>query len=142
MGECSLSDFRGRRVFLVFVQAGCQPCHEIAPELNRLQQAEDLQVLVINRAEPDEAAEWAEEVRADYPVLVQEGMEVSKKYQIFATPFAFVIDENGVVAGAGIVSQRRHISFVLSSAEQAPVDAAETQKERPAGVDAPALQVS
>jgi methylamine dehydrogenase accessory protein MauD len=117
-GECSLSDYRGRRVFLVFVQAGCQPCHEIAPELNRLQRAGELQVLVVNRAEPTDAAAWADDVGAAFPVLVQTGLDVSKKYQVFATPFAFVIDEQGVVAGSGIVSQRRHIGFVLDAAEK------------------------
>jgi methylamine dehydrogenase accessory protein MauD len=141
-GECSLSDYRGRRVFLVFVQAGCQPCHEIAPELIRLQRNGELQVLVINRAEPAEAAEWADDVGAAYPVLVQDGLDVSKKFQVFATPFAFVIDEQGVVTGSGIVSQRRHIGFVLDAAakhrpEQQPSDAdnevaadAEFQRER------------
>ena len=144
-GECSLSDFRGRRVFLVFVQAGCQPCHEIAPELNRLQRSGEIQVLVINRADPDEAAEWASDVRADYPVLVQEGLDVSKKYQVFATPFAFVIDEHGV----GRRSRHRQpaaahqLRIARPAAEQtSPGDAAATQKEHPAGTDAPALQVS
>src|SRR5438270_11962394 len=35
-GEVSLHDFAGRRVFLVFTQGGCKPCHRIIPELNRL----------------------------------------------------------------------------------------------------------
>ena len=115
-GECSLSDYQDRRVFLVFVQAGCQPCHEIAPELNRLERSGELQVLVVNRAEAMDAAEWTDDVGAVFPVLVQDGLDVSKKYQVFATPFAFVIDEQGVVAGSGIVSQRRHIGFVLDAA--------------------------
>jgi methylamine dehydrogenase accessory protein MauD len=117
-GEGSLSEFRGRRVFLVFVQAGCEPCHEIAPELNRLQRSGEVQVLVVNRAEPDEAAAWAKDVRATFPVLVQEGLKVAKKYQVFATPFAFAFDENGLVAGSGIVSEKRYIGFVLDAAEE------------------------
>src|SRR5262245_38789840 len=34
-GEVSLVDFAGKPLLLVFVQAGCGPCHAIAPELNR-----------------------------------------------------------------------------------------------------------
>jgi methylamine dehydrogenase accessory protein MauD len=128
-GECSLGDFRGRRVFLVFVQAGCQPCHDIAPDLNRLQRQGELQVLVVNRAEPAEAATWADDVRAAFPVLVQDGLELAKKYQVFATPFAFVIDEDGVVAGSGIVSQRRHIGFVLDGAGKARSPRAAADRE-------------
>jgi len=128
-GERSLRDFQGRRVFLVFVQAGCESCHDIAPDLNRLQRTGELQVLVVNRAAPGEAAQWADDVRAEFPVLVQDGLELAKKYQVFATPFAFVIAEEGVVAGSGLVTQRRHIRFVLEAAEKArsPWSSADTQ---------------
>src|SRR5512145_103011 len=52
-GEVSLGDFAGRKVLLVFVQSGCGPCHDIAPELNRLAARDgDWQVLVVNNAEP------------------------------------------------------------------------------------------
>jgi len=121
-GESALSDYTGRRVLLVFVQAGCQPCHEIAPELNRLQRSGELQVLVINRAEAAEAAAWADDVRVEYPVLVQDGLEVSKRYEVFATPFAFVIDEQGRIASSGIVSRRRYLGFVLDAAEKQSAD--------------------
>ena len=47
-GEVSLSDFAGRKVLLVFTQSGCSPCHDIAPELNRVQEKGEHQVLVVN----------------------------------------------------------------------------------------------
>ena len=34
-GEVSLHDFAGRKVLLVFTQAGCSHCNSIVPELNR-----------------------------------------------------------------------------------------------------------
>src|SRR5260370_33744043 len=34
--EVSLHDFVGRKVLLVFTQAGCGPCRSVVPELNRL----------------------------------------------------------------------------------------------------------
>ena len=122
----SLSDYAGRRMLLVFVQAGCEPCHKIAPELNRLQRAGDVQVLVINRALPEDAVEWAAEVRAAFPVLVQDGLEISKKYQVFATPFAFLIDEWGMIASSGIVNSRQQIGFVIDAAEKRTAPNAET----------------
>ena len=36
-GEMSLHEFAGHDVLLVFTQSGCGPCHEVIPELNRLQ---------------------------------------------------------------------------------------------------------
>ena len=40
----------------------------------------------------------------------------SKRYQMYATPFAFLIDERGVIASRGIVNNGQHIDFVLSGA--------------------------
>lgn len=115
-GKYSLSDCRGQRVLLVFVQAGCQLCRDIAPELNRLQRSRKVRVLVINRARPHEAGLWADEMLAAFPVLVQSGPDVSKEYEVHATPFAFLIDEQGRIASSGSVRQLRHVDFILNAA--------------------------
>jgi methylamine dehydrogenase accessory protein MauD len=115
--EVSLTDFSGRRTLLVFVQSGCGPCHDIVPELNRLQQSGQLQVLVINSAEPEEARDWVQETHADFPVLIQDRWEVSKQYQVFATPFAFLINERGMIAAAGIVSSKQYLGYLLEAAD-------------------------
>jgi methylamine dehydrogenase accessory protein MauD len=115
--EISLHDYLGRTVLLVFVQDRCGPCHEIVPELNKLAgQDRDLEVLAINHASPEGAREWAAETAAHFPVLIQEDLAVSKRYEVFATPFAFLIDEQGVVKAKGIVGQRHHFGYLLSSA--------------------------
>jgi methylamine dehydrogenase accessory protein MauD len=115
--EVSLADFARRRTLLVFVQSGCGPCHDIVPELNRLQQSGQLQVVVINSAEPHEAREWAQETSADFPVLIQDRWEVSKQYQVFATPFAFLINEHGAIAAAGIASSHQYLGYLLEAAD-------------------------
>jgi methylamine dehydrogenase accessory protein MauD len=116
--DVSLHDFAGRRVLLVFTQAGCGPCQQIMPELNRLRER-DLQVLVLNKGEPDETNKWAAELGLRIPVLIQDGLDISKKYEAFATPFAFLIDEKGVVASRGIISSKQQIGYVLSGAGNA-----------------------
>jgi methylamine dehydrogenase accessory protein MauD len=115
-GEVSLHDFAGRRVLLVFTQSGCKPCHKVAPELNRLHDAGAVQVLVVNNGEAEATRQWAAEVKARFPVLVQQQFSVSKRYEMYATPFVFLIDENGVIASKGIINNGRHIGFVLSGA--------------------------
>jgi peroxiredoxin len=115
-GEISLRDFAGRKVLLVFTQAGCGPCHDMAPEFNRVHDKGEYQVLVVNNGEPDETREWAEEIHARFPVIRQEKFSLSKKYEIFATPFAFVIDEEGVITSNGIVGSRQYLTYVLSGA--------------------------
>ena len=121
-GEASLRDFAGRPVLLVFVQAGCGPCHAIVPDLNKLARKNELQVVVINNAEPDIAREWAEDVKAEFPVLVQEKWRVSKSFEVYATPFAFLIDAGGVVRSGGIAGSQQHLGYVLSGAGRRAAD--------------------
>ena len=115
-GEVSFREFAGRRVLLVFTQSGCGPCHRIMPELNRLQAAGKVQVLVVNNGEPKATRAWAEEVRARFPVAAQEQYSLSRRYEVFATPFAFLVDERGVIASKGIVNSRQHIDYILDGA--------------------------
>jgi len=114
--EVALESFAGRMVLLVFTQAGCGPCSRIVPELNRLHQDTDFAVLVVNNGDLQSTQKWAGEVGARFPVLAQENFCVSRRYEVFATPFAFLVNEEGVVCSKGIVSERDHIGFVLSYA--------------------------
>jgi peroxiredoxin len=112
----SLHDFAGRRVLLAFMHSECGPCGEIAPELNRLH-SDDLQVVAVASGDPGAVRRWAEETHARFPVLVQDGWTVSRRYQVYATPFAFLIDERGTIRSQGVITSRRYLSYVLTSAE-------------------------
>jgi methylamine dehydrogenase accessory protein MauD len=113
-GEIALREFAGRQIFLVFTQSGCGPCHQIMPELNRLQFTGTIQVLVVNNGEIEVTRKWAAEARAQLLVAVQEHYSLSRQYEVFATPFAFLIDERGIIVSKGIVNNRQHIELVLS----------------------------
>ncbi|MFL5244559.1 MAG: peroxiredoxin family protein [Gemmataceae bacterium] len=113
--QISLHDFAGRRILLAFTQTGCGPCERILPELGRVSNGQ-LQVLVVNRGKAEETRQWAAKTPVPFPLLHQDGLELSKKYEVFATPFAFLIDEKGVVASKGIISNKRHIAYVLAGA--------------------------
>jgi methylamine dehydrogenase accessory protein MauD len=115
-GEISLHDFAGRKVLLVFTQSGCGPCHDMAPEFNRVQAKGEHQVVVINNGEPDESREWAAEIQAQFPILIQEKFSIAKRYEIFATPFAFLINEHGTIESSGIVGSAQYLGYVLTCA--------------------------
>jgi methylamine dehydrogenase accessory protein MauD len=112
--EVALHHFSGRKVLLVFTQSGCGPCRTIIPELNRLERGET-QVLVVNNGEPEATRKWSAEVGARFPVLAQDKFSISKKYEVYATPFAFLIDPQGVIVSKGIINNRQHIRYVLSA---------------------------
>jgi peroxiredoxin len=111
--DLSLHDFGGRKVLLVFTQSGCGPCRTVIPELNRLERG-DTRVLVVSNGDLETTRKWSAEVGARFPVLAQDKFSISKKYEVFATPFAFLIDDTGVIVSKGIINNRRNIRYVLS----------------------------
>jgi methylamine dehydrogenase accessory protein MauD len=115
-GEVGLEHYAGRKLLLVFMQPGCGPCHGIVPELNRLHDASDVQVLVVHNGDTEAVRRWIKENRPHFAVAVQERFNLSKRYEVFATPFAFLIDEGGVIAARGIVSTKQYLGFVLTRA--------------------------
>ena len=120
-------------MLLVFVQPGCGPCRVITPELNRLQGKGEVQVVVVSNGDGEANRKWAGEVRARFPVVSQERLSLSRRYEAFATPFAFLIDEKGVIRSAGIANSKQHLGFVLAGRGNAektePIDAESTGAE-------------
>jgi len=96
----SLEDYSGRPVLLVFSDPDCGPCDALLPDLARLhsRDGDGLEILVVGRGGVEENRRKAAAQALDFPVLLQPGWRVSKEYGIFATPVAFLIDEEGVIA--------------------------------------------
>jgi peroxiredoxin len=117
-GKVSLAEHRGRRVLLVFSDPDCGPCEKLLPELARLdseRRSDELEILMVSRGGLEENRRKAEAFGIDFPVLLQSGWKLSKKYGIFATPIAFLINEEGVIER----DVARGPSEILSLAEPA-----------------------
>jgi peroxiredoxin len=96
--QLSLSAYRGRRVLLVFSDPNCGPCNAVAPDLNRLAAKKSaLDLIMVSRGDLEENRQKASEHGFAFPVVLQDTWKLSKEYGIFATPVAFLIDENGVI---------------------------------------------
>ena len=54
--------------------------------------------------------------RPHFAVAMQESFNLSKRYEVLAMQFAFLIDERGVIAARGIVSTKQYLGFVLTRA--------------------------
>ena len=100
MKEIALTDFRGRRVLLVFSDPACKPCDELAPKLEELhrKRSKDLAVVMVSRGDEDANRAKAAQHGLTFPVLRQTGWGISKKYAKFGTPVGYAIDEDGVIA--------------------------------------------
>jgi methylamine dehydrogenase accessory protein MauD len=110
--ELSLSNLPGK-VFLVFLKAGCLPCDRIVPALNRLHRSREVQVVAIQDDKPDKVRGWASRVGVSFPVVLQQDLELSRRYQVFAAPFAFFIDEQRAVIAKGLIDSEQRIRYVL-----------------------------
>lgn len=96
--KLSLEDFLGQRVLLVFSDPNCGPCNALAPQLEHLYRTRsDFQILMISRGKPDDTQSKVEKYGLTFPIVLQNKWEISRKYEIFATPIAYLIDELGIV---------------------------------------------
>lgn len=65
---------------------------------------------MISRGEPRENRAKVKQHGLTFPVLLQQRWEISRRYAMFATPIAYLIDEAGVIAhevavGAEVITQ-------------------------------------
>lgn len=98
-GGVSLAARRGRRVLIVFSSPHCEPCNLVAPKLEKFHRKHpELELVMISNGEPDENRAKVKEHGLTFPVALQQSWAVSRLYAIFATPAAYLIDQNGIIA--------------------------------------------
>jgi peroxiredoxin len=97
-GDLGLSDLRGRRVLLVFSSPHCGPCSTLAPELEKFHREHpEVEVVMISKGEPKENRAKVKEHGLTFPIVLQQQWEISRRYAMFATPIAYLIDEQGII---------------------------------------------
>jgi peroxiredoxin len=145
-GDLSLSDLRGRRVLLVFSSPHCGPCEALAPALEKFHRnqknkpltqtlspsegeretAKGVAVVMISRGDPKENRAKVKEHGLTFPVVLQQQWEISRRYAMFATPVAYLIDEAGIVASdvaVGVEAIQQLVVIVTSMGLAQPASA-------------------
>jgi len=98
-GELSLSEYRGRKVLLVFSDPKCGPCDQLATQLEQhARRGSGIQVLMVSRGEEEANRAKAAQHGLTFPIVLQRQWEISREYGKFATPIAYLIDESGIIA--------------------------------------------
>jgi len=97
-GGLGLSDLRGKRVILVFSSPDCGPCNTLAPELERFHRNHpETELVMISKGEPQENRAKVQEHGLTFRIVLQRQWEISRRYAMFATPVAYLIDETGII---------------------------------------------
>jgi cytochrome c-type biogenesis protein len=113
--EHTLSDYKGKVVFINFWATWCPPCKKELPDIEELYKEYDLnqdEVVFLGITNPasaaypnntdsekDEIIAFIEENEYTFPTLFDETGEVLKNYNISAFPTTFMIDKEGNVVG-------------------------------------------
>lgn len=103
--EVSLSDLKGKRVFLNFWATWCPPCRVEMPYIQAVYEEKDDDVvfLAINLGESEgRVKSFMEENGYTFPVLMDPTGQAASLYLIRAIPTSFVIDADGIVRGRHI----------------------------------------
>lgn len=123
-GDLALSELRGKRVLLVFSSPHCGPCNALAPELEKVQREHpDLNLVMISKGEPKENRAKVKEHGLTFPIVLQQQWEVSRRYAMFATPIAYLIDQAGVISqdvAVGVESIQTLLAKVATGPLEAP----------------------
>src|SRR5215831_11036486 len=97
-GELSLSELRGKPVLLVFSDPHCGPCNALAPELEKFHREHpETELVMISRGEPRDNRAKVKGHGFTFPIVLQQQWEISRRYAMFATPIAYLIDEKGFI---------------------------------------------
>ncbi|HHV99287.1 MAG TPA: redoxin domain-containing protein [Clostridiaceae bacterium] len=103
--KVSLSDYRGKIVFLNFWATWCQYCVMEMPDLEKVHQGfskgDDAVILTVNSDEdPEKVKKFIKDNNLTLPVLMDYAYEVNWMYGISSIPVTFVIGRDGSVYGA------------------------------------------
>lgn len=107
----SLSDYKGKTIFLNFWATGCPPCRAEMPDIQKIYETYDTEgddaLIVLGVAGPGYGNEKSEEGIKEfldengytYPVLMDTTGELFSAYGIYSYPTTFMIDRDGNVFG-------------------------------------------
>lgn len=107
----SLSDYKGKTIFLNFWATWCPPCRAEMPDIQELYETQDTEgdngVIILGVAAPNYGSEKDEQGIKDfldengytYPVLMDTSAELFEAYGIYSFPTTYMIDRDGNVFG-------------------------------------------
>lgn len=122
--EVSLSDYKGKKVFVNFWATWCGPCRKEMPDVQKIYDevdSEDLVILAVNVGESKEDVKYfIDQGEFSFKVLLDSEMEVAAKYGVTAFPTSVLIDENGdpITGVRGMMSYDQMKDFISKEKEE------------------------
>lgn len=97
----TLSDLRGKVVYVDFWAAWCRPCREALPFFDEVQQQmgnDEFQVIGVNIDEdPDDGLRFLRDIPVSYPVVSDARTQAVEAFGVKAMPTGFLLDRDGQI---------------------------------------------
>jgi peroxiredoxin len=132
-GQVTLSQWRGRRVLLIFFDPNCSFCRQMLRDLATLpaDPTDGAPVpLVLTTGDAVQNRALMAEYGVRCRVLLQENREVASLYQVHGTPMGYLVDAQGRTASPLAVGGQAVLSLASVTATAAQEDATPTVSER------------
>ncbi|CAG0992399.1 Thiol-disulfide oxidoreductase ResA [Anaerolineales bacterium] len=104
--KVKLSDYEGKAVLIFFWATWCQYCEMEMPEVQKIYQAYRDQGFVVLAIDVGETAGKARKYRdkhsLTFPILNDDGSDVSSKYRVSAFPTHFFVTPSGVISSVNV----------------------------------------
>jgi cytochrome c biogenesis protein CcmG, thiol:disulfide interchange protein DsbE len=126
--KITLSDLKGKTIFVDFWATWCAPCRESIPHLVDLYKTYHDKGFVIigvsvDKGDSDLVRRFATSLDIPYPIVIAEG-DLEKQYGVTALPTGFLIDKDGRI-------REKFLGFSTAVANQLNAKVASLTSEKP-----------
>jgi peroxiredoxin len=135
-GRTTLSQWRGRRLLLVFIDPGCSFSRALLRQLASLPTDTDRgrpQLVIVSTCEAEASRRWAQKLGGQWPILLQEQDDIAALYRVDATPTAYLIDEQGAIASELVTGAQAVLELALSNSSDGPREGPQLSTRRLVG---------
>ncbi|BAM47835.1 redoxin domain-containing protein [Amphibacillus xylanus] len=100
--QIKLSDYVGKQVMLNFWATWCPPCQAEVPDMERLYQEHDIEILAVNitstEASLEDVSQFVNDNELTFKIPIDLDANISDLYFIQSIPTTFMIDSSGKIA--------------------------------------------
>ncbi len=121
----TLASLKDRPSLLIFVSPACRPCLELMPHIASFWRSKHKKLNVLLFSQSNDVSNFNLS-NVSIPVLPDPDRVIAKAYQVRATPFAYRLDNSGIVKQRGIVNNSEDLEAFLED-----VSTTETMVELP-----------
>lgn len=117
-----VASHEAKPVILVFLSPTCRACINLIPDWNQaVHKHQEIHFRVILVGDRQKSEEILKEQTLEGEILLDEDRHILEEHRVRVTPFAFILDEEGVVRGKGLCNGTGHIHSLISYLESESV---------------------